>query len=111
MDAKIRLSDAPFRDARYAPRQLQVEERPGGERVLRAGDPCGEFQAALLFRFIHSHGKGAHNREGIRGDDLAFLHRFAAVEAVGFVRLAEGADPSGFCAIEHGHAIPDIRKV
>ncbi|MDP3593429.1 MAG: hypothetical protein Q8R94_16310, partial [Phenylobacterium sp.] len=34
MDAKIRLSDAPFRDARYAPRQLQVEERPGGERVL-----------------------------------------------------------------------------
>ena len=34
MDAKIRLSHAPFRDARYAPRQLQVEERPGGERVL-----------------------------------------------------------------------------
>lgn len=34
MDAKIRLSNAPFRDARYAPRQLQVEERPGGERVL-----------------------------------------------------------------------------
>lgn len=34
MDAKIRLSDAPFRDARYAPRQLQVEVRAGGERVL-----------------------------------------------------------------------------
>ena len=34
MDAKIRLSDAPFRDARYAPRQLRVEERPGGERVM-----------------------------------------------------------------------------
>lgn len=39
MDAKIQLSDAPFRDARYAPRRLEMEERPGGERVLTNPTP------------------------------------------------------------------------
>ena len=39
MDAKIRLSDAPFRDARYAQRRLEIEERPGGERVLTNPTP------------------------------------------------------------------------
>ena len=34
MDAELRTSTAPFRDARYAPRRLDVEERAGGEMVL-----------------------------------------------------------------------------
>jgi len=35
MDAETSLLTAPFRDARYAPRRLEVEHRPGGEMVLR----------------------------------------------------------------------------
>jgi feruloyl-CoA synthase len=34
MDAELRPSTAPFRDARFAPRRLEVERRPGGELVL-----------------------------------------------------------------------------
>ncbi|MBU1375073.1 MAG: feruloyl-CoA synthase [Alphaproteobacteria bacterium] len=34
MDAELNISTAPFRDPRYAPRQLEVVERPGGEFVL-----------------------------------------------------------------------------
>nr|WP_293677453.1 feruloyl-CoA synthase [uncultured Phenylobacterium sp.] len=34
MDAELRTSNAPFRDPRYAPRQLNVVERPGGEFIL-----------------------------------------------------------------------------
>lgn len=37
MDAT--LATAPFRDARYAPRQLRVEHRPGGEMVLTNPTP------------------------------------------------------------------------
>jgi feruloyl-CoA synthase len=35
MDAELRPGLAPFRDPRYAPRQLDVETRPGGVTVLR----------------------------------------------------------------------------
>lgn len=34
MDARIRPLDAPFRDPRYAPAQLEIEERGGGELIL-----------------------------------------------------------------------------
>ncbi|WP_312160089.1 feruloyl-CoA synthase [Phenylobacterium sp.] len=34
MDARIRPTDAPFRDARYAPARLEIEERGGGELIL-----------------------------------------------------------------------------
>jgi feruloyl-CoA synthase len=34
MDAELSTSTAPFRDARYAPRRLDVERRDGGEMVL-----------------------------------------------------------------------------
>jgi len=37
MDAQ--LLNAPFRDARYAPRQLTVEHRPGGEMILTNPTP------------------------------------------------------------------------
>ena len=39
MDADLRTSTAPFRDARYAPRRLDVEERAGGEMVLTNPTP------------------------------------------------------------------------
>ena len=42
MDADAKLATAPFRDARYAPRRLNVEERPGGELVLT--NPAPFFQ-------------------------------------------------------------------
>jgi feruloyl-CoA synthase len=37
MDAELSLTTAPFRDARYAPRRLEIEHRAGGEMVL--GNP------------------------------------------------------------------------
>ncbi|MDB5442386.1 MAG: fcs [Phenylobacterium sp.] len=39
MDADARTLTAPFRDARYAPRKLTVEHRPGGEMVLTNPTP------------------------------------------------------------------------
>lgn len=39
MDAELRTSTAPYRDPRYAPRRLHVEERPGGEFVLTNPTP------------------------------------------------------------------------
>ena len=45
MDAELNISNAPFRDPRYAPRRLEVEERPGGEMVLTNPTPySAEFQ-------------------------------------------------------------------
>lgn len=34
MDVELRTRTAPFRDARYAPRRLEVDERSGGETIL-----------------------------------------------------------------------------
>ncbi len=39
MDAELRTSTAPYRDPRYSPRRLVVEERPGGEFVLTNPTP------------------------------------------------------------------------
>lgn len=39
MDAELAPTTAPFRDARYAPRRLDVERRPGGEMVLTNPTP------------------------------------------------------------------------
>lgn len=39
MDAERSPLTAPFRDARYAPRRLDVEQRPGGELVLTNSTP------------------------------------------------------------------------
>jgi feruloyl-CoA synthase len=52
MDAELSIATAPFRDPRYVPRRLTVEERPGGEFVLTNPTPwSAEFQtttAALV---------------------------------------------------------------
>lgn len=34
MDAELNIATAPFRDPRYAPRELVIERRPGGEIIL-----------------------------------------------------------------------------
>lgn len=39
MDAELRTETAPFRDPRYAPRRLAVEERSGGEFILTNPTP------------------------------------------------------------------------
>jgi feruloyl-CoA synthase len=39
MDAELRIANAPFRDPRYAPRRLVVEERAGGEVILTNPTP------------------------------------------------------------------------
>src|SRR5688500_14872088 len=45
MDAELRTDTAPFRDPRYAPRRLEVVERPGGEYVLTNPTPFStQFQ-------------------------------------------------------------------
>ena len=45
MDAEISIANAPFRDPRYAPRRLEVEQRPGGEIILSNPTPFSrEFQ-------------------------------------------------------------------
>ena len=59
MDAELNLSTAPFRDPRYAPRRLDVVERPGGEYVLTNPTPFsdafqtrGDTQCHLARPFI-----------------------------------------------------------
>jgi feruloyl-CoA synthase len=42
MDAELRPATAPFRDARYAPRRLEIERRTGGEMVLRNPTPFSD---------------------------------------------------------------------
>ncbi|HLZ73365.1 feruloyl-CoA synthase [Phenylobacterium sp.] len=39
MNAELNLATAPFRDARYAPRRLDIEHRAGGEMVLSNPTP------------------------------------------------------------------------
>src|SRR5882724_3128060 len=39
MDGELRTQTAPFRDARYAPRRLEVEHRALGEMVLTNPTP------------------------------------------------------------------------
>jgi feruloyl-CoA synthase len=39
MDAEPATLTAPFRDARYGPKRLEVEERPGGEMILTNPTP------------------------------------------------------------------------
>jgi feruloyl-CoA synthase len=48
MDAATDIASAPFRDARFAPRRLEIERRPGGEIVLRNPAPFEEsFQTTV----------------------------------------------------------------
>lgn len=53
MDAELRLSTAPFRDARYGPRRLEVEHRPGGELVLTNPTPFSDRFQTMTAALAH----------------------------------------------------------
>jgi len=53
MDAELNISTAPFRDPRYAPRQLVIEERPGGEFVLTNPTPYSDRFQTVTASLAH----------------------------------------------------------
>src|SRR5690348_252093 len=53
MDAQADLATAPFRDARFAPRRLEVEHRPGGELVLSNPTPFETRFATMTAALEH----------------------------------------------------------
>ena len=71
-----------------------VHHHPRGERILRTRDPLGEFHAPRLLGLVHGEAERADDRQRIRRDDLAFLHRLAAIEPVRFFRFGKRAHPA-----------------
>lgn len=53
MDAETRTATAPFRDARFAPRRLEVERRNGGERVLTNPTPYATTFQTMTAALTH----------------------------------------------------------
>jgi feruloyl-CoA synthase len=53
MDAELRPSNAPFRDPLYAPRRLDVVERPGGEFILTNPTPFSEDHQTTTASLAH----------------------------------------------------------
>ena len=58
MDGQVNLETAPFRDARYAPRQLVVERGADGAMVLR--NPTPFRQDFLTMTEVLNHGAATH---------------------------------------------------
>lgn len=53
MDAELRTAAAPFRDPRYAPRRLEVVERPGGEFILSNPTPFSDNHQTTTSSLAH----------------------------------------------------------
>lgn len=53
MDGNAALSTAPFRDARYAPRRLDVERRPDGSLVLANPTPVAATFETMQDALVH----------------------------------------------------------
>lgn len=53
MDALSDLRSAPFRDARYAPRRLEVDERVGGEIILHNPTPYSDHFQTTTASLAH----------------------------------------------------------
>ncbi|MBX3485826.1 AMP-binding protein [Phenylobacterium sp.] len=53
MDAELSIATAPFRDPRYAPRRLVVDERPGGEVVLTNPAPFDARHQTTVSALAH----------------------------------------------------------
>jgi hypothetical protein len=47
MDVELRISTAPFRDPRYAPRRLEIDRRPGDIHVHCFGTATLSFAAGI----------------------------------------------------------------
>jgi hypothetical protein len=72
-----------------------VHHDAGGQRVARIGEPFGEGEAALLLGRIGREVEAAEfvfeDRERIGRDDFARVHVIAAMQAMGWLGLLEGA--------------------
>jgi len=53
MDAELRTATAPFRDPRYAPRRLEIVERPGGEIILSNPTPFSTEHLTTIVSLAH----------------------------------------------------------
>jgi feruloyl-CoA synthase len=53
MDAELRTTTAPFRDPRYAPRNLEIERRAGGEFVLTNPTPYSTEHQTMTSALDH----------------------------------------------------------
>ncbi|HRD28418.1 MAG TPA: feruloyl-CoA synthase, partial [Caulobacter sp.] len=53
MDGNTQLTTAPFRDARYAPRRLDIERRPDGTLVLANPTPVDGTFTTTLDALVH----------------------------------------------------------
>ena len=53
MDAELRIETAPFRDPRYAPRRLEVENRADGTIVLTNPTPFSTDFATVMEPIAH----------------------------------------------------------
>ena len=53
MDGELRATTAPFRDPRYAPRRLEVEDRGGGELVLTNPTPYSTRFSTMTAPLAH----------------------------------------------------------
>ena len=105
MDAKIRLSDAPFRDARYAPPQLDIEERGGGELILSNPTPfSGEF--TTMTQALDRWAREAPGRTWLAERALALDNGDAYSHyAACLAHLMAGRPSEALAAAEHATAI------
>ncbi|MGZ6015922.1 MAG: feruloyl-CoA synthase [Phenylobacterium sp.] len=95
MDAELNLATAPFRDARYAPRRLDVEHRADGEMVLSNPTPYStRFQtmtAALAHWAMQAPNRvWLAERSGEGWRTLTFREAHEQVEAIAGALAAMG---------------------
>ena len=95
MDAELNLATAPFRDARYAPRRLEVEHRPGGEMVLTNPTPYSTRFQTMTAALTHWAMKTPSRvwlaeRSGEGWRTVTFREAFEQVEAVAGALAAMG---------------------
>jgi feruloyl-CoA synthase len=95
MDAELNLATAPFRDARYAPRRLEIEHRDGGEMVLTNPTPYSTRFQTMTAALSHWATKTPNRvwlaeRSGEGWRTLTFRDAHEQVEAIAGALAAMG---------------------
>jgi feruloyl-CoA synthase len=95
MDAELNLATAPFRDARYAPRRLDVEHRADGELVLSNPTPYATRFQTMTAALVHWATKTPNRvwlaeRSGEGWRTLTFRDAHEQVEAIAGALAAMG---------------------
>jgi feruloyl-CoA synthase len=95
MDADLNLATAPFRNARYAPRRLQIEHRPGGEMVLTNPTPYSTRFQTMTAALEHWAMKAPHRvwlaeRSGQGWRTVTFGEAHEQVQAIAGALMAMG---------------------